>query len=101
MPLYLLSLFLAIEFAPVGSGVFYQQPQIASDGHDVGIVFGSKNTIYYVHNGAAPLVIAEAPVLSLGNHRGPRLAFAENAIVVTAGVGPAGQEVGAPSMSGE
>ena len=94
MPLYLLALCLAIEIAPAGPGVAYQQPQIASDGRDVGIVFGAKNTIYYAHNNAAPVVVAETPVLSLGNHRGPRLAFTANAVVVTAGVGPAGQQYG-------
>jgi hypothetical protein len=94
MPLYLLPLFLAIEIAPIGPGVLYQQPQIASDGRNVGIVFGAKNTIYYAHNDASPVVVAEAPVLSLGNHRGPRVAFTANAVIVTAGVGPAGQEYG-------
>ena len=94
MPLYVLALLLALEILPVGPGVFYQQPQIASDGRDTGIVFGAKNTIYYAHNNAPPVVVADAPVLSLGNHRGPRLAFTENAIVITAGVGPAGQEYG-------
>jgi len=42
----LLFLALATEIAPVRPDVAYQQPQIASDGRDVGIVFGSKNTIY-------------------------------------------------------
>jgi hypothetical protein len=82
-------LLLAAENQPQ---IAYQQPQIASDGRDVGIVFGSKNTIYYTHNDASPVVVAEAPVLSLGNHRGPRLAFTANAIVITAGVGPEGQQ---------
>src|SRR5258708_37804370 len=82
MPLYLLPLFLAIEISPIGSGVLYQQPQIASDGRNVGIVFGAKNTIYYAHNDASPVVVAEAPVLSLGNHRGPRLAFTAWALVM-------------------
>jgi hypothetical protein len=94
MPLSLLYLFLAVEIVPMHPDVVYQQPQIASDGSNVGIVFGAKNTIYYVHNDAPPTVVAEAPVLSLGNHRGPRLAFTANAIVITAGVGPAGQQYG-------
>jgi len=34
---------------------------IASDGRDVGIVFGSKNTIYYALNDGTPVVVAEAP----------------------------------------
>ena len=94
MPMLLLFLALATEIAPVRPDVAYQQPQIASDGRDVGIVFGSKNTIYYALNDGTPVVVAEAPVLSLGNHRGPRVAFTANAVVVTAGVGPAGQQYG-------
>src|ERR1700730_4889333 len=74
MPLSFLFLFLAVEIVPTHPDVVYQQPQIASDGQSVGIVFGAKNTIYYAHNDASPIVVAEAPALSLGNHRGPRLA---------------------------
>ena len=33
-------------------------------------------------------------MLSLGNHRGPRVAFTADAIVITAGVGPKGQQYG-------
>ena len=39
-------------------------------------------------------MVAEPSVLSLGNHRGPRMAFTTNAIVITAGVGPADQPYG-------
>ncbi|HLK65262.1 MAG TPA: sialidase family protein [Bryobacteraceae bacterium] len=92
MPVFALLLLLAVDIAPSNPDLAYQQPQIASDGRDVGIVFGARNTIYYAHNEAPPVTVAEAPVLSLGNHRGPRLAFTADAIVITAGVGPAGQQ---------
>ncbi len=94
MPLFLVCLLLAAEIAPTRPDVVYQQPQIASDGSNVGVVFGSKNTIYYAHNDDPPVVVAEAAVLSLGNHRGPRLAFTASAIVVTAGIGPADRQYG-------
>src|SRR5713226_2322008 len=94
MPLSLLYLLLAVEIVPPHPEVVYQQPQIASDGLNVGIVFGAKNTIYYAHTDAPPVVVAEVPGLSLGNHRGPRLAFAANAIVITAGIGPADRPYG-------
>lgn len=94
MPLFLLHLILAVEIVPTHPTVVFQQLQIASDGLNVGIVFGAKNTIYYAHIDAPPIVVAEAPVLSLGNHRGPRLAFTQNVIVITAGVGPADQQYG-------
>jgi BNR repeat-like domain len=94
VPLFLVYLVLAVEIVPKHPDVVYQQPQIASDGLNSGIVFGAKNTIYYAHNDASPIAVAEAPALSLGNHRGPRLAFTRNAIVITAGVGPADQQYG-------
>ena len=95
MPLsILLPLLLAVELTPPSPDVVYQQPQIASDGRNTGIVFGAKNTMYYSHNYGPPVVVAETPVLSLGNHRGPRVAFTADAIVITAGVGPADQQYG-------
>lgn len=92
MPLLPLALLLAAEIAQ--SDVPFSQPQVASNGQVTGIVFGSKNTIYYAPLDAAPVRVADTPVLSLGNHRGPRLAFTAHAIVITAGIGPAGQDFG-------
>src|ERR1700759_4447180 len=94
MPVFLLALLLSADIAPTKPNLAYQQPQIASDGPSTGIVFGAKNEIYYSSLESAPVLVAEAPGLSLGNHRGPRIAFAGKAIVVTAGVGPANQEYG-------
>jgi hypothetical protein len=94
--LYLL--LIAADIVPARPDIVYQQPQIASDGRNVGIAFGTKNTIYYSRNDAdktaAPSIVAEAPGLSIGNHRGPRIAFTSNAIVITAGVGPSDQQFG-------
>lgn len=90
----LICLLLAVEIAPSRPEIVYQQPQIASDGRNTGVVFGSKDTIYFAYNDSAPVVVAETPVLSLGNHRGPRVAFTADAIVITAGVGPKGQQYG-------
>jgi hypothetical protein len=95
MPLFFLPLLLlAAEIVPARPGVVYEQPQIASGGRDVGVVFGAKNTIYYANFGNSPIVVGEAPSLSLGNHRGPRIAFATNAIVIAAGIGHADQQYG-------
>src|SRR5579872_219485 len=85
---------LLAEITPPQPDVSYSQPQIAYDGQNTGIVFGSKNAIYYAQGDSTPVRVADAPVLSLGNHRGPRLAFAAGTIVVTAGVGPANQQYG-------
>jgi hypothetical protein len=62
----------------------YSQPQLASDGKTTGIVFGSGNSVFFARPGSSPVLIAEPPNLALGNHRGPRIAFAAEAIVVTA-----------------
>jgi hypothetical protein len=87
-----LFLFFAADIIPPSSEVSYSQPQIASDGKSTGMVFGSKNTIYFSALNGAPVAVAEAPTLSLGNHRGPRLAFTAESIVITAGTGPADQQ---------
>ncbi len=87
-------LLLAVDIVPIHPDVAYQQPQIGSFGQNVGIVFGSTNRIFFAYNGKPPVMVADAPVLSLGNHRGPRLAFTTDAIVVTSGVGPVNQQFG-------
>jgi hypothetical protein len=86
------------DLVPGRPDLVYQQPQIAGSGQNAGIVFGAGDTIYYSasrDNGQSfnpPTVVASIPKLSLGNHRGPRIAFAAGVIVVTAGVSsPAAQ----------
>ena len=82
---------LAGDIAPTQAGLAYKQPQMVSAGRQVGLVFGSENTIYFsisTDDGrtfGAPLPVATAPTLSLGNHRGPRVAFTGGAIIITAG----------------
>jgi hypothetical protein len=57
------------------------------------MVFGGGNTIYYSGSSdqgatfSAPVAVARTASLSLRNHRGPRIAFAGDAIVITASVG--------------
>src|SRR5215471_15304716 len=84
----LLSLLLAVEIFPPRPDLPYSQPQLASDGKTTGIVFGSGNSIFFARPDSAPVLIADAPNLALGNHRGPRIVFAGEAIVVTATVAP-------------
>ncbi len=62
----------------------FSQPQIAFDGKAAGLVYGLQNTIYFERPDSQPVPIAEAPNLALGNHRGPRLAFAAGAVIVIA-----------------
>jgi hypothetical protein len=66
----------------------YSQPQVASDGKTAGMVFGSGNSIFFARPDSTPTLVADAPNLALGNHRGPRIVFAGDAIVVTATIAP-------------
>lgn len=90
----ILSAMLTLEISPSRPGQSFSQPQLASDGKVTGVVFGSMNSIYYSALDSAPVKVADAPGLALGNHRGPRLAFTSDAIVITATVGPADQQYG-------
>jgi len=76
------------------SDVPYSQPQVASDGKTTGVVFGARGRIFYATTESAPVPVADAPNLALGNHRGPRLAFTASAVVVTATVAPPSAEFG-------
>lgn len=81
-------------------GQVYKQPQLASVGSRIGMVFGAENAIYFAVSGDegrtfdTPVLVATAPGLSLGNHRGPRIAFTADAVVIAAGVGPAKAQYG-------
>src|SRR4051794_11568721 len=85
----LLSLLLAINIVP-GAGVSYRQPQLAANQRIVAATFGAGSSIYFSvsvdqgPNFSAPLKVAEAPMLSLGHHRGPRIAITPSAIVISA-----------------
>jgi hypothetical protein len=85
---------LVLCFADIAApDVQFKQPQLASQGRSVAMVFGGGNTIYYSGSSdsgttfSAPVAVAQTAALLLGNHRGPRIAFAGDAIVITASVG--------------
>ena len=88
----IVSLLLAADIAPTKPDVSFSQPQIASDGTTTGMVFGSGSSIFFAHADSTPVLVAEAPTLALGNHRGPRVAFTKSAIVVTATISPADKQ---------
>lgn len=73
------------------------QPQLATDGHDVYLACGAANTIYVTksidggRSFAAIRKVTTVPSLALGMHRGPRIAIADNGIVVTAITGAVGK----------
>jgi hypothetical protein len=91
--LTLLALLFAAALAPENATVEYRQPQMAADAKIVAVTFGAGNAIYFAASRdqgrtlSAPVKVAEAPLLSLGRHRGPRIAITRSAIVISAVVG--------------
>ena len=92
-----LPLFLAISLTPATPERPNKQPQLATDGAVVGLTYGSGNTIYFARSDdggktfSTPAVVSREGVISLGARRGPRIAFAEGAVVVSAIVGEKGR----------
>ncbi len=90
---FLLVLLLVVNIAPDGGKPEYRQPQLAADTKMVAVTFGAGNAIYFAASHdqgrtlSAPVKVAEAPMLSLGRHRGPRIAITPSAIVISAVVG--------------
>ncbi len=89
----LISLLLAVHIAPSGAQIEYRQPQLAATADLVAVTFGADKSIYFSASRdrgqtfSAPVRVAEAPLLSLGRHRGPRVAITPSAIVISAVVG--------------
>jgi hypothetical protein len=67
-----------------------RQPQLAASGDVVALVYGSGKSVMFAKSTDGgrkfqkSVRIAEVPVLPLGRHRGPRVVFVKNTIVVTA-----------------
>jgi hypothetical protein len=86
----LLALLLAANIAPDSGKPEYRQPQLATDSRMVAATFGAGTAIYFAasydrgRTFSKPLKVAEAPLLSLGRHRGPRIAITPSAIVISA-----------------
>ena len=85
----LLSLLLAVNIAP-GAGIEYRNPQLAANRQIVAATFGAGAAIYFSASHdqgrtfSAPLKVAQAPLLLLSHHRGPRIALTPSAIVISA-----------------
>src|ERR1051326_3449146 len=88
-----LGFLLAIHLVPTGPSQQFIQPQLAAYRDMVGVAFGSGNTVYFAGSRdrgktfSQPLKVVEsATKISLGMHRGPRIAMTAGAIVVSATV---------------
>ncbi len=75
----------------------YRQPQVAISGSQVGITWGTGNSIRFARSTdggqtfGQPVTVAETGVLSLGMHRGPRIVMTPSAIVIAAIYGDKGK----------
>lgn len=91
-----LALLLALKIVPSTTDVAFKQPQIASTGDMIGLTFGSGNDLYYsfsVNDGerfSRPVMIPTKGKLSLGRHRGPRIAYQSGNVIISAVVGEKG-----------
>lgn len=92
----LLAIALAVTIAPPAEDIAFRQPQLATRGEQVAVTFGSTDRVHFAlsrdggKSFSAPVLVAAEGKLSLGRHRGPRIAFAGDAIVISAVVGKAG-----------
>jgi hypothetical protein len=70
-----------------------REPQIAANSSTVVLAFGAGKTIYFSSSRdrgktfSAPAKVAEAVIVPLSRHRGPRIALSGNTIVITAVAG--------------
>lgn len=84
--------FLALiaHIGPMTADAPVREPQMAASGSTVALAFGAGHTVYFSssHDSgktfSAPVEVAQTGILLLSHHRGPRIAFAANAIVITA-----------------
>jgi hypothetical protein len=90
-------LLLAAEIAAAAPGRPNRQPQLAARGNRVAVAYGAGNGVYLSVStdggrtfGPSVLVSSEGQ-LSLGMHRGPRVAYTPQGIVVSAIVGEQGK----------
>ncbi len=89
----LIGIAFAVTLGPISPDAPAREPQMAAKGSVVALAFGAGNGIYCSVSGdsgktfAAPVLVSEASIIPLTRHRGPRIAFAGNAIVISAVVG--------------
>jgi hypothetical protein len=90
---FLLGIALAVQLGPIAPDSPAHEPQMAANGSIIALAFGAGKGIYFSTsaNGgrsfSAPLKVAEAEIVPLTRHRGPRIAFSGQTIVITAVAG--------------
>ena len=91
---------MTVHLGPMGPDAPAHEPQMAAHGSLVALTFGAGHSIYFSlsrdggNTFPEPTKVAEAGIVPLSRHRGPRIAFADGAIVITAVVGSKPEEGG-------
>lgn len=89
----LIGIGLAVHIGPLAPGAPAREPQIAAHGSRIALAFGEGQGIYFSSSSdggksfSAPFKVAEAEIVPLTRHRGPRIAFSRGTIVITAVAG--------------
>lgn len=88
---------LGVQIAPAAAGTPNRQPHLVARGDDVAVAYGAGSAIYFAASadGAAtfgpPVMVSSKGELALGMHRGPRVAYTRQGIVISAVVGEQGK----------
>jgi hypothetical protein len=91
------ALLFALKFASPAPDIKYQQPQVASLGDQIGLTFATGDQIFYAWSAndgqtfSRPSMLPVAGKLSLGRHRGPRIAYQSGNVLISAVVGAKGK----------
>ncbi|MGD1095696.1 MAG: sialidase family protein [Bryobacteraceae bacterium] len=81
---------LSLNLGPMGPDAPAREPQMVAIGSTVALTFGAGTGIYFSSSSdsgktfSTPVGVAQADNVLLTHHRGPRIAFTNHAIVITA-----------------
>jgi photosystem II stability/assembly factor-like uncharacterized protein len=87
---------LALHIVPDVPEIEFRQPQLATDGKRIVVAFGAGHNVYFSASNdqgktfSKPVIVSQSGKLSLGRHRGPRIALTRDSIVISAIVGEKG-----------
>ena len=91
--MFTLALLAVLHLAPFSSETASHTPQLAASENVVALAYGAGKAIYVAVSAnqgkdfSEPVKVAEAPILPLTRHRGPRIAISNGTIIVTAVTG--------------
>jgi len=95
--MFALLLLLSVQIGPAAAGTPHRQPQLVARGEDVAVAYGAGNAIYFAASTdggtifGPPVMVSSQGELALGMHRGPRIAYTRQGLVISAVVGEQGK----------